>query len=206
MRNDDLASAAKLVSLFKGGRAEHEAITSSRATSVSLRLQDLGRAGRTRFIQSSQVASGALEEKDPGQFTDRYRELEQQLLQSFVQRGGGFGIPLLPGNEVLSLDLLEDFMGQNLLLESIPHPNNLSIGTSASKISSGHDNVTVSSGPASVGDDEAGQTVTIPSTWTPEVGQGRDMDKVVVSCSQFLKRRCNLMILPFVVLTGLLAL
>lgn len=145
-------------------------------------MQDLGRVGRVRFIQSSVVASGVLEEKDPGQIIDRYRELEQQLLQSFVQRGGGFGIPLLPGNEVLSLDLLEDFMGQNLLLESVPHPNNLSIGLGTSKVSGGHDNVTVPSGPASMADDEAGQTVTIPSTWTSEVGQGRDMDKVVVSC------------------------
>ena len=144
----------------------------------------MGRVGRVRFIRSSsQVASGAQEEQDSGQVADQYRELEQQLLQSFVQRGGGFGIPLLPGSDVLSLDLLEDFMGQNLLLESVPHPNNLSIGgASASKISSGHENVTMPSGPALEGEDDAVQTVTIPSTWTLDVGQGRDMDKVVVSC------------------------
>lgn len=179
MRNGDITYAKKLALLTRSGGPE---LDSNRVPSTFLRLKDLGRSGRIRFMQSSSpVIDGVSEEGDEVKSAARYSELEQQLLQSFAQRGGGFGIPLLPGKEALSMDLLEDFMGRNLMLETVPHPNNLSIGTNTGKISNDQDGSMTSAPATSVGDDQASQSITIPSTWTSDVGQGRDMDKVVVS-------------------------
>jgi hypothetical protein len=59
-----------------------------------------------------------------------------------------------------------------------------------------------------MGDDQASQPLTIPSTWTPDVGQGRDMDKVVVSSIIVALRNVKLNISVFLLLvrvTGALA-
>jgi hypothetical protein len=157
---------------------------------------------------SSQVIEGSSDKGQSVKSAARYSELEQQLLQSFAQRGGGFGIPLLPGKEVLSMDLLEDFMGRNLILETVPHPHNINIGVSTGKSSNGQDDIKMSVPATSMGDDQASQPLTIPSTWTPDVGQGRDMDKVVVSSIIVALRNVKLNISVFLLLvrvTGALA-
>ena len=209
LRKGDITFAKKLALLTRSGRPELDTYESSRGPYSFIRVKDLGRSGRIRFMQpSSQVIEGSSDEGESVKSAARYSELEQQLLQSFAQRGGGFGIPLLPGKEVLSMDLLEDFMGRNLILETVPHPNNLSIGGSTGKSSNGQDNAKMSVPATSMEDDQASQTLTIPSTWASDVGQGRDMDKVVVSSIIVALRKMKLDIsvfLLFVRVTGALA-
>ena len=209
LRKGDITYAKKLALLTRSGRSELDTYESSRGPYSFIRVKDLGRSGRIRFMQpSSQVIEGSSDKGQSVKSAARYSELEQQLLQSFAQRGGGFGIPLLPGKEVLSMDLLEDFMGRNLILETVPHPHNINIGVSTGKSSNGQDDIKMSVPATSMGDDQASQPLTIPSTWTPDVGQGRDMDKVVVSSIIVALRNVKLNISVFLLLvrvTGALA-
>ena len=139
-----------------------------------LKLQSFGRSDRPKSLTSAPI-SITDGEGDSSQL-QRYRNLQQQLLQSFLRRGGGVGPQV--SLHVLALDLLEDFMGLDLVLETRHNPNG------------GDDNVQDAHDPMQQTGSEP--SFSVSSSWVPEIGEGREVDKLVVRELQPIKITINI--------------